>query len=355
MQPKLEQQLLNWYDTHRRVLPWREAPTPYAVLLSELMLQQTRVDTVLPYFQRFLERWPTIRDLANATEEEVVEEWAGLGYYSRARNLRKAAMKAVEMGGLPPTVDELKQLPGIGPYTAGAISSIAFGQRAPIVDGNVERVLCRLDARRGDPRKGDTKKAIWARAESLVSRTRPGDFNQALMELGALICTPKSPRCGMCPVQNKCIGHRDGIEEQLPEKAKKKKPKHVTVLSAVGIRNDAILLVQRPHSGLLAGMWELPSVEAPTESTHALAQRVRQTLSVDVTLGPIIGESLHRFTHRVQQNYMYLVDADWSDLALGDHYVGLRWLPIRALDATPLSRQARKTLNVVRSHMKIQT
>ena len=348
--PALETQLLAWYDQNRRVLPWREVPTPYAVLLSELMLQQTRVDTVVPYFHRFMKRWPTIGDLANATEEEVVEEWAGLGYYSRARNLHKAAGRAVEMGGLPSTVEALKNLPGIGPYTAGAIASIAFAQVAPIVDGNVERVLCRLDGRRGDPRKGDTKKQIWARASELVPVDRPGDFNQSLMELGALICTPKSPHCGMCPIQSHCVGHREGIEEQLPEKAKKKKPKNVTVLSAVVVRDGCVLMVQRPKKGLLAGMWELPSVESVSGTPEELVESIRTHLSVDCSIGAMIGESLHRFTHRVQRNFMYLVTANWDSLTLLSHYVGVRWVALAVLDETPLSKQARKTLDIVRSH-----
>lgn len=354
-QPTIETQLLDWYDQNRRVLPWRESPTPYAVLLSELMLQQTRVDTVIPYFHRFLTRWPRLEDLAEATEESVVEEWAGLGYYSRARNLHKAAVKAVEQGGLPSSVAGLMALPGIGPYTAGAISSIAFGRVAPIVDGNVERVLCRLDGLRGDPRKGETKKRVWARATELVSKTRPGDFNQSLMELGALVCTPKSPRCGMCPIRTECVGHREGIEEELPEKAKKKKPKDVTVYSAVVCKDSAVLLVQRPQKGLLAGMWELPSTQGANPTTQDLADALLNYLSVEIEVGDMIGQTLHRFTHRVQRNFMYLVSGSWDSMKLESHYVGVRWLPIRELEATPLSKQARKTLDMVRSYLDKQS
>ena len=214
-----------WYLQEARALPWRAEPTPYHVLLSELMCQQTRVETALPYFERFRSRWPRLEDLAAASEDEVVEAWAGLGYYSRARRLREAAIRAVEQGGLPSDVDALLALPGIGPYTAGAIASIAFGRPVEAVDGNVERVLGRwhrvdeaVDSPAGKRRLKGLAAALHA--DGLVA---PGILNQALMELGARICTPANPRCDACPIRVGCAGEASGEPTRWPVKRPKKK------------------------------------------------------------------------------------------------------------------------------------
>ena len=213
--------LLRWYDGNRRDLPWRAAEgkalDPYHVLLSETMLQQTQVATVIPYFHRFLQRFPTLRSLADADEQEVLRLWQGLGYYSRARNLQKAAQVICRdfEGTLPCTATALLSLPGVGPYTAGAIASIAFGQRAPILDGNVQRVLCRLDCIRTDPRDPPTRQHLWDRAEQILPDRRLGDFNSALMELGATICTPRNPQCLLCPVRSHCQAFDAGLPDGL--------------------------------------------------------------------------------------------------------------------------------------------
>src|SRR4051794_17880307 len=205
--------LLRWYDRCRRDLPWRPQRTassarvsPYHVLVSEAMLQQTQVATVVPYFKRFIARFPTLASLASADEQEVLRLWQGLGYYSRARNLRAAARRVVEEfgGRLPQDVEQLRSFPGIGRYTAGAVASIAFGRRAPILDGNVIRVLCRLDQVTADPQDKQTQALLWRRAEEIMPKSRPGDFNSAMMELGALVCTPRSPQCLLCPVREHC-------------------------------------------------------------------------------------------------------------------------------------------------------
>ncbi|HNH48036.1 MAG TPA: A/G-specific adenine glycosylase, partial [Myxococcota bacterium] len=207
--------LISWYQQSRRTMPWREEVSPYRTLVSELMLQQTRVETVIPYFERFMRSFPTEQALAEAPLERVLEHWSGLGYYSRARNLHAAARKVVELGGFPQTVAGLLELPGVGPYTAGAIASIALGLDAPLVDGNVERVLCRHDARAEDPVK--IKKELWERATFLLPKGQASDFNQALMELGATVCTPSSPRCLFCPIRSTCHGH--DAPERYPQKA----------------------------------------------------------------------------------------------------------------------------------------
>ncbi|MFK7928174.1 MAG: A/G-specific adenine glycosylase [Myxococcota bacterium] len=296
----LPRKLLHWYDAHRRVLPWREDPTPYHVLLSELMLQQTRVDTVIPYFERFTTRWPTIEDFAGATEDEVLSEWAGLGYYSRARNLLKAAQQAVSQGGLTGDPEALRALPGIGPYTAGAVASIAFGTCTPIVDGNVERVLCRLDKIEEDPRKTAAKRALWARAGELVPEERAGDFNQALMELGAMVCTPRSPSCEQCPWHDDCQARAAGCQAELPKKTPKKKPVPVRGVSGILRLDGGILVAQRPRDGLLGGLWEPPSkrITDEVDPAAAIVDTFRDRVGLHVEVKARLGEVVHVFTHR---------------------------------------------------------
>nr|MDQ2644694.1 A/G-specific adenine glycosylase [Myxococcota bacterium] len=227
--------LLRWYDRTRRELPWRETRDPYAIWVSEVMLQQTQVKTVIPYFERWLARFPGVRELSRAEEAEVLHAWQGLGYYSRARALKRAAELVVERHGgqLPSKSSELTALPGIGPYSAGAIASIAYGERVPVVDGNVIRVLTRVFALRGDPAKAPLRRELWRRAEELVPAARPGDHNQALMELGATVCVPEKPRCGECPLSEHCRGYAGGLAARLPELAPRPKPTQVPMAAAV--------------------------------------------------------------------------------------------------------------------------
>ena len=256
--------LLAWYDRHRRVLPWRALPSdavdPYRVWLSEIMLQQTTVAAVGPYYERFLARWPTIEMLACAELDDVLHAWQGLGYYARARNLHACARAVVARGGFPDSEAGLRTLPGVGAYTAAAIAAIAFGRRAAAVDGNAERVLARLYAVRtplpaAKPRLHDD-------ALALVPAGRPGDFAQALMDLGATVCTPKQPRCGLCPWQTCCRAAAQGIAEKLPRRAAKptKPRRHGVAFWAVN-EAGAVLLRRRPPKGLLGGMMEVPSTE----------------------------------------------------------------------------------------------
>lgn len=259
--------LLTWYRKHRRDLPWREmngrSVNPYHVLLSEAMLQQTQVATVVPYFHRFTEAFPTVQALARADEQAVLTLWQGLGYYRRARNLHAAAKAIVsDHGGeVPATVNELLKLPGIGAYTAGAIASIAHGTRAAVVDGNVERVFARLMLIEDPINAPGTKKAVWSLAERLVPKSNPGDYNQALMELGATICKPKLPKCFVCPVRAYCHGVQETNPERLPVKLAKKKPKEVTHVVIAASRKGKYLFEQRPSDGLWSSMWQLPTWE----------------------------------------------------------------------------------------------
>ncbi|MTI42915.1 A/G-specific DNA-adenine glycosylase [Roseibium hamelinense] len=264
--------LLSWYDIHARDLPWRVSPSdrglgvvpdPYAVWLSEIMLQQTTVAAVRDYFVKFLRLWPTVKDLATAPEEDVMKAWAGLGYYSRARNLKKCAETIANAynGNFPKSMDELLKLPGVGPYTAAAISTIAFDSHAAVVDGNVERVVSRLYAI--EQPLPDSKPLIKDRMGSLTPADRPGDFAQAVMDLGATICTPKRPACAICPWMEACEARKNGIAETLPRKApKKQKPtRYGAAFVAINTDTGAVLLRRRPPRGLLGGMSEVPGTE----------------------------------------------------------------------------------------------
>jgi len=259
--------LLDWFRRHKRDLPWRSESDPYRIWVSEIMLQQTRVDTVIPYYERFIRQYPTLDALADAPEEEVLKAWEGLGYYSRARNLLAGVREVKELYGgvVPDSREEISSLKGIGPYTAGAILSIAYNKPEPAVDGNVMRVLARFFLIEDDIAKPRTRIAMEDLVRGMMPAGSAGDFNQALMELGALVCTPKAPHCLTCPVMEKCQGRIAGRELKLPVK-KKAKPSRIeyraaALIEGTGENRGRILVRRRPDSGLLAGMWELPHVE----------------------------------------------------------------------------------------------
>lgn len=256
--------LLKWYDKNARILPWRNHPSPYRVWISEVMLQQTRVNAVKPYFERFMQEAPNIEALAILPEDRLLKLWEGLGYYNRARNLQKAARILFEEfdGQLPSDIKSLQSLPGIGPYTAGAISSIAFGQRVSAVDGNVLRVITRITANHGNISNSKTKKEIEETVHKILPEKRVGDFNQALMELGATICLPNGNlKCLECPLEDICLGYQQGIAESLPVKTKKRKRKVEQRTVFILKHPEGIALRKRPNKGLLSNMWEFPNVE----------------------------------------------------------------------------------------------
>ncbi len=260
---ELRQSLLDWYDQNKRDLPWRRTNDPYKIWVSEIMLQQTRVDTVIPYFRRFLERFPTAKALAEAPEDDVLAMWSGLGYYRRAKLLQRGAQTLVRDfdGVVPRHVKELLSLPGIGRYTAGAISSVAFQEPAPIVDGNVARVLSRVLRLEAPLASKESETALWEEAEKLAPGERPGDLNQGLMELGAMVCTPRNPGCTMCPIQKHCQG-RD-IADRLPTpKRKKTKVKEVRLLAILPIRaRPRAVFLRRERGNLFGGLWSPPLIE----------------------------------------------------------------------------------------------
>ncbi|WP_019154987.1 A/G-specific adenine glycosylase [Robertmurraya massiliosenegalensis] len=295
--------LIDWFTKEQRVLPWRKDQDPYKVWVSEIMLQQTRVDTVIPYFNRFIDQFPTLEDLADADEEKVLKAWEGLGYYSRVRNLQSAVKEVKEKygGTVPDTKDEISTLKGVGPYTAGAILSIAYGVPEPAVDGNVMRVISRILSIWDDIAKPSTRKIFEKAIEEMISHENPSYFNQALMELGALICTPTSPSCLLCPVREHCHAFHEGVEKELPVKTKAKKQRLVR-LAAVVLKDSEgkTVIHKRPSSGLLANMWEFPNVEISIpfarEKSH-IQSLLSDQLGIDVKLGKNMGQLEHIFSH----------------------------------------------------------
>lgn len=277
--------LVQWYRRHRRDLPWRRTHDPYGVWVSEIMLQQTTVVTVIPYYERFLKRFPTIQALAEADEEGVLKLWSGLGYYSRARNLHRAAQILCRgeprvRPVLPDTVEGLMDLPGIGRYTAGAIASIAFGRRAALLDGNVVRVLSRRFAMRQDPKSAAGQKIFWKKAEDSLPSGDVGDFNQALMELGATVCLPENPSCVRCPICDGCRARRSGRPEAFPKGKKKTRYLDVDMSAAFVWEDHRFLMIRRPAKGLLKGMWEFPMAQGgPKDLCRSWPVRIQDALA----------------------------------------------------------------------------
>lgn len=257
---KLREKLLLWYGRQARDLPWRRTRDPYAIWVSEIMLQQTQVATVIPYYEKWLRRLPTLEALAKAPQSEVLEAWAGLGYYRRARMLHAAAQQIVLTASakLPETAESLKKLPGIGRYTAAAIASIAFGEAVAVLDGNVMRILTRIFALRDDLSSPKTVSMLWELAQEIIPAANPGDFNQAMMELGATVCTPQNPSCGTCPVSSLCDAKKLGIVQELPFKGKKEKIESLRTFALVCRKGSSVLLRQQPESGRWGGLWMFP-------------------------------------------------------------------------------------------------
>lgn len=275
--------LLNWFDDHgRKNLPWQQNKTPYRVWISEIMLQQTQVTTVIPYFLKFMERFPGVSDLATASEDEVLHYWSGLGYYSRARNLHKAAKKVVEFfsGEFPRSVEQLMELPGIGRSTAGAIASISMGIRAPIMDGNVKRVLTRYFAIHGWPGQTRIANELWEIADRLTPENRVGDYTQVMMDLGATVCKRSKPTCDVCPLEDDCLAHQTRQEKRFPEpKPKQNKPEKSTVMLMVVNQFGKVLLEKRPPAGIWGGLWSFPEISDPNLVVEQTLEKTGLTLT----------------------------------------------------------------------------
>lgn len=332
---KFQKLLLAWYDENKRDLPWRKTNDPYHIWVSEVMLQQTRVDTVIPYFLTFIERFPTIEALAEADEAEVLKAWEGLGYYSRARNLQAAAREVKEKygGSIPSDEEEIAALKGVGPYTAGAILSIAYGKPVPAVDGNVMRVLSRILLIYDDISKAKTRKRFEHAVRALIPGDAASRFNQALMELGALVCTPKSPGCLLCPVRSECRAFHEGVQTELPIKAKKKPPKLVPIAVAVLQNADGhFLITKRSNEGLLANLWEFPNCEIRPKQhvKKQLQQFLKESWELDAALHEPFLQFGHIFSHLKWEIIVYRSTVHtalnenekvkWASLAELEHY-----------------------------------
>ncbi|KAA9031234.1 A/G-specific adenine glycosylase [Niallia endozanthoxylica] len=308
---EFRQDLIGWFEEEMRDLPWRKDQDPYKIWVSEIMLQQTRVDTVIPYFNRFMEQFPTIEALSGAEEEKVLKAWEGLGYYSRARNLHSAVKEVHEKydGRVPDTPKEISALKGVGPYTAGAILSQAYGIPEPAVDGNVMRVLSRILLIEDDIAKASSRKVFEKAVRELISHENPSYFNQALMELGAIVCTPTSPSCLLCPVREHCTAFHEGVQHELPIKTKNKKQREVHLAAAV-LKDDTgrTLIHKRAEKGLLANLWEFPNIEIhlpyKTEKEQ-LREALKLEFGADIALGEMIGTIEHVFSHLTWNIHVY--------------------------------------------------
>ena len=343
----LRRALLRWYRENKRDLPWRHTTDPYAIWISETMLQQTRVETVIPYYERFLERFPTVETLADAEPDALMQQWAGLGYYSRARNLHAAAKTvASELGGqLPDDVEGLRQLKGVGRYTAGAVASIAFDRPAPIVDGNVTRVLARVLDLRDDVRRPAVQERLWEEAEALARGASPGDLNQAIMELGAVICTARAPKCLVCPILKHCAGRANGDPEKLPIKSKAVKQKKVEAVAGYLTRRGSVLAVRRPPRGLLGGLWELPGgdLEPKEAPEQGLARTLRERTGIAAKNVRALGTVVHVFSHRILTLTVFRGVAEPGRVRR-DGFDAHRWCSPSQAAALPLSALARKAI-----------
>jgi A/G-specific adenine glycosylase len=354
MEPRtLSDRLLDWFSHHARDLPWRRDRTPYRVWVAEVMLQQTRTETVVPYYQRFLARFPTLAALAAAPLEQVLKAWEGLGYYARARYLHATARQVVgELEGrLPGTYEELLALPGLGPYTAGAVASIAFGQPVLALDGNARRVLARLFAVEGETRRPPVRRRLEDLARSLQPPDRPGPFNEALMELGATICSPRTPRCDRCPLNDHCLAHRWGREEAFPTRSPRRAIPHYDVSAAILPRKDGhVLVARRELDDFLGGLWEFPGGkrEEGEDLAECLVREMQEELGIEVEVGEELLVHRHAYTH-----YRVTIHAFRCSLLAGEprclECADFRWVRPSDLDALPMSAADRHIARAVQA------
>ncbi|PYV83551.1 MAG: A/G-specific adenine glycosylase [Acidobacteria bacterium] len=349
---KLQKKLFDWYVIHQRELPWRKVKDPYSVWISEVMLQQTQVQTVIPYYLRFLKSFPTIGHLAKANLQHLLRVWAGLGYYSRARNLRQAARKIIQdhNGRFPESYEGVLALPGIGRYTAGAISSIAFNQRYPALDGNAARVLTRLFKLRGDPKSAGLHALLWKCAQELIPQSNPGDFNQALMELGATLCSPRRPACLRCPWQAECLARKEGIQELLPEKRTSLVAEKSQWAVAVIFHNQRVLIVRRTEGKLLRDFWEFPGGEFNEVGNlkSALAKKIWRDFGLRVRLRNRLTTIKHAITKRRITLLVYQAELKTSMLKV-PHTQTVRWVRLDELKKYPFASASSQVVKALKS------
>lgn len=346
--------LLGWFARHRRRLPWRTRRAPYRVWVAELMLQQTRVEQVVPYYERFMRRFPTVRALASAPQRAVLKIWEGLGYYARARQLHRTAKIIVKQfkGRWPATSAEWRRLPGIGEYTAAAIASLTRGEHVPVVDGNVMRVLARLLGFTGDPRSVSGRALLRRAMATLLPHGRAGGFNEAMMELGALCCRPQNPHCLVCPLRQVCAAFKRGLVDRIPLKRPKRVRPHKVVGAGVIVGpRDRILIAQRKETSMLGGLWEFPGgTREPNESLEdCIARELREELGIETEIGAKIIVVRHAYSH-----FTIELHAHWAAIRRGRpqalHCAAWRWVPISGLRNYPFSAADLQIVNELEAH-----
>ena len=344
MTSRLASRLLTWYRQQGRSLPWRGHSNAYAVWVSEIMLQQTRVETVIPYFEKWMTLFPAIRDLAEASEQDVLNAWEGLGYYSRARNLHRAAKIVIARydGELPRDLQLLRELPGIGRYTVGAIASIAFNMDQPTLDGNLRRVFSRLFdvSEPADSPVGE--EILWRHAAEHLPKGSAGDYNQALMDLGATICLPKNPRCLLCPLMEICEARANGTQDQRPVLKPKKETPHFTNVAGVILKNELVLLAKRPSKGLLGGMWEFPNGRVDGKPAEELESVLEAGYGLKVRGGEALSTVKHAYTH-----FRVTVHAFRCVLVASSDEAALKWVKLEEIDDYPMGKVDRQIARVL--------
>ncbi len=344
---QIQAKLLQWFKKNKRDLPWRKTKDPYAIWVSEIMLQQTQVATVIPYYQKFLKSFPTMRHLARSDLSRVLKVWEGMGYYSRARNLHRASQIVLNHfhGEIPNTQKDLLSLPGIGRSTAGAILSFAFDKEAPILDGNAKRVLSRLFALSGNPGEKKTEQLLWKISESLIPRGHSNPFNQALMDLGSMLCTPKDPQCHCCPLHHFCKGRASGNPERFPAKKVNRTIPHVESVSAVIRKDGKVLLRQRPPRGLLGGLWEFPNWKIEGKGRLRLRTCIQKEMGVNVKVKESIRIFKQTFSH-FKLTLQVFHCQPLNGKARG------KWVPIRKLHLFPMSRIHRRIAEMINEQIR---
>ena len=347
--PTLRSSLLAWYREQGRILPWRTTRDPYAIWISEIMLQQTQVKTVLPYYQRWLQQFPTVHDLAEADQQTVLKAWEGLGYYARARNLHKTAKEICDRfhGILPQSAEQLETLPGIGRTTAGGIASSAFNQPAPILDGNVKRVLARIIGLTKPSNRA--MKSLWLTSEQLLSPKNPRDFNQALMDLGATVCLPKQPDCDRCPWVKLCFAYKNQLQHQLPM-TESRAPIPLKQIGVAVIWNDQneILIDRRPADGLLGGLWEFPGGKIEVEETPeaCILREIKEEIGIDISVGDHLISVDHAYTHfkvRLIVHHCRYVSGEPQTLACDE----IRWVNPEELSDFPFPKANKQIIEAI--------
>lgn len=349
--------LLAWYDRHRRILPWRQTSDPYRIWLSEVMLQQTQVATVIPYYERFIRAFPDPTALADADDDRVLKMWEGLGYYNRCHNLLKAVRRVRDAyrGRVPDTPEAFSDLPGVGPYTCAAVQSIAFGHRLAAVDGNVNRVVTRLFALTGVVTSAPVKRAIREAVDAAVPEDRPGDFNQAMMELGATVCTPRRPACLRCPFRDTCKARASGRQETFPVQGVKRAVPLYPVALAVVVNEGKILVQKRPASGHLAGMWEFPGGRVLTGETHTMTLKrcLFEELGVTPEVGAMVGSVTHAYSHFRVQLHLYLARAP-EGIPTPKKGQSMAWIGPEDLDSLAFPAANRKLFPLLVEALKVR-